>query len=72
MIQKRTRIILGPLELLVEDNVLTGEEEVVVQEVVLVGLLLIVLLVEAPLELFEVLVEHVLLRYSLGGSLGSG
>mgnify|MGYP007009300325 FL=1 len=51
---------MGSLELLVEDNVLTGEEKGGGQEVVLVGLLLIVLLVEAPLELFEVFVEHVL------------
>lgn len=53
-------IILGFLELLEEDDVLTGEQEGGREEVVLVGLLLIVLLVEPSLVLLEVLIEHVL------------
>ena len=53
-------VILGLLELLVEDDVFTGEQEGRRQEIILVWLLLVVLLVEGPLEFFEVFVEHVL------------
>jgi hypothetical protein len=53
-------IVLSFLELLIKDDVFAGELEGGREEVVLVGLLLVVLLVEVPLELLEVLVEHIL------------
>jgi hypothetical protein len=52
-------IVLSFLELLIKDDVFAGELEGGREEVVLVGLLFVVLLVEVPLELLEVLVEHI-------------
>lgn len=53
-------IVLGAFELLVEDDVFAGELEGGGEEVVLIGLLLVVLLVESAFVLLEVLVEHIL------------
>lgn len=52
-------IVLSFLELLIKDDVFAGELEGGRKKVVLVGLFLVVLLVEVPLELLEVLVEHI-------------
>lgn len=47
-------------ELLVEDDVLAGEEVGRGQEVVLIRLLFIILFIECSLVLFQVFIEHVL------------
>lgn len=47
-------------ELLIEDDVLAGEEEGRGEEVILVGLFAVALLFEVPFEFFEVFIEHVL------------
>lgn len=54
-----TGVVLGLLELLVEDHVFTRQQERRWQEVVLVRLLLVVLLVQSSLVLLQVLVQHV-------------
>ena len=51
---------MGLLKFLIKDDVFAGELEGGGEEVVFVGLLLVVLLVEVPLELLEVFIEHVL------------
>ncbi len=51
---------MGLLKFLIKDDVFAGELEGGGEEVVFVGLLLVVLLVEIPLELLEVFIEHVL------------
>lgn len=53
-------VILRLLELLIEDDVLAGELESGREEVVLIGLLLVILLIQSTFELLQVLVEHVL------------
>jgi hypothetical protein len=50
---------LSPFELLVKDNVFTGELESGRQEIVFLRLLFVVLLIKVPFELLEVLIEHV-------------
>ena len=52
-------VVLRLLELFVEDDVFAGQLEGGRQEVVLIGLL-VILLIESAFELLEVLVEHVL------------
>ena len=53
-------ILLCSFELLVEDDVLAGEEVGRGQEVVLIRLLFIILFIECSLVLFQVFIEHVL------------
>lgn len=52
-------IVLGAFELLVKNDVFAGKEEGGGQEIVLIGLLFVVLLIESSFVFFQIFIEHI-------------